>query len=244
MRLVVMAPLLLLGLLGASAPAQAADRQCGSVTAVGLSDPVSGGTLAIDDRVFRVAGLGRNVSLPPVTTPDGLQTLFHVGARACVEGDFRVLTDGSVDVTNGSLFLDGSVPAGNVDLCGPLMFYSPATGTTNNQLGLRGLTFQLVLSGTVPPELGAHSTALNPEIVRLTGRLVQGVNTVADYVVVRVPSCAGLPNTSTLDGTVLPVTNTPDPIMTGTLTALGLAAVMAGARLVVLSRRAVGPRGR
>ena len=236
-RLVLLAPLLVVGLLGASARALAADRQCGSVTAVGLSDPISGGSLAIDDRVFRVGGLGRNVLLPTVTTPDGLQTLFHVGARACVEGDFRVLSDGSVDVTNGRAFLDPSVPAGNVDVCGPLMFYSPATGTTNNQLGLRGVTFQLVLSGTVPGELGARSTALNPEIIRLTGRLVQGVNTVADYVVVRVPSCAGLPNTSTTAAPALPATNTADPTHTVTLVALGLAVLMACAGLVVLSRR-------
>jgi hypothetical protein len=95
---------------------------------------------------------------------------------------------------------DGADP-GTVDICGPLNFYSPATATTNNQIGVSGVTYQLVLSGSVPPDLGARSTALNPEIVRLTGRLVQGINTVADYTVARVPSCAGLPNTSTSSDT-------------------------------------------
>jgi len=90
---------------------------------------------------------------------------------------------------------------GTVDVCGPINFYSPATATTNNQLGIAGVTYQLVLSGTVPPELGARSTGLNPEVVRLTGRLVQGINTVADYSVVRVSSCPALPNTSTSAGT-------------------------------------------
>jgi hypothetical protein len=86
---------------------------------------------------------------------------------------------------------------GTVDVCGPINFYSPATATTNNQLGIAGVTYQLVLRGTVPPELGARSTGLNPEVVRLTGRLVEGINTVADYTVVRVSGCPGLPNTST-----------------------------------------------
>jgi hypothetical protein len=141
---------------------------------------------------------------------------------------------------------------GTVDVCGPISFYSPATATTNNQLGIGGVTYQLVLSGTVPPELGARSTALSPEVVRLTGRLVQGVNTVADYTVVRVASCPSLPNTSTLAASedtnavevwgTLPAPGTsdvPSPLLAQVFAALAVAAFLSAylVRQRRLSRR-------
>lgn len=105
-RIALVVAVVALALVAGSTAGRAAESQCGAVTEVSLSDPISGGSVSIDSRVFRVGGLGRNVQLPPVTEPGGLQTLLHVGVRACVEGDFRVLADGSVDVTNGRVFLD------------------------------------------------------------------------------------------------------------------------------------------
>ncbi len=60
--------------------------------------------------------------------------------------------------------------------------------------------YQLVLNGTVPADLG-QDPAL-PEVLRLTGRTVEGINTVADYTVARVASCS-LPSTSTATATQL-----------------------------------------
>lgn len=90
---------------------------------------------------------------------------------------------------------------GDTNVCGSLSSFSRATGTTNNVLSLAVggalVNYQLVLSGTFPPDLGARSTSFFPEIVHLVGRPVEGTNTVADYTVTRVASCNGLPNTST-----------------------------------------------
>lgn len=60
------------------------------------------------------------------------------------------------------------------------------------------VNYQLVLNGTVTADMG-RDPAL-PEILRLTGRSVEGVNTVADYTVIRVSSCS-LPTTSTAETT-------------------------------------------
>lgn len=90
---------------------------------------------------------------------------------------------------------------GGTDVCGSLSSFSRATATTNNVLSLAVggalVNYQLVLSGTFPPDLGARSTAFFPEIVHLVGRPIEGINAVADYTVTRVASCSGLPNTST-----------------------------------------------
>ncbi len=91
--------------------------------------------------------------------------------------------------------------ASDVDVCGSLISYQLAGPSTNTVLSLNfaGAShgYQLVNTGTVPANLGNLGTGLNPEIVRLIGRQVQGINTVTDYTVTRVPTCNGLPNTST-----------------------------------------------
>lgn len=85
-----------------------------------------------------------------------------------------------------------------VDVCGPFNAYMPASSGRNAVLsmGVSGelpirspsglMNFELVLSGTVPPDLQQNGA----QLVRLTGRRVQGINTVADYNVVRVGSCS------------------------------------------------------
>jgi MYXO-CTERM domain-containing protein len=95
-----------LALVAMPAPAGAAERQCGTVTGVGLGDPISGGSLTIDGRTFDVGGLGTGNQLPPTTDPNALQVMFRVGVRACVEGDFTVQADGQVRLRNGRIFLD------------------------------------------------------------------------------------------------------------------------------------------
>lgn len=92
--------------------------------------------------------------------------------------------------------------AADVDVCGQLNAYQEATSKAgvaqNVVLSLKTssgfVNYQLVLNGTVPGDLG-RDPAL-PELLRLTGRTVEGINTVADYAVVRVASCS-LPSTST-----------------------------------------------
>ena len=83
-----------------------------------------------------------------------------------------------------------TVDSGLVNVCGPFNAYMPASSGRNAILSMgtpNGLTnFELVLTGTVPPDLQQNGAAL----VRLTGRRVQGINTVADYNVVRVGSCS------------------------------------------------------
>jgi hypothetical protein len=80
--------------------------------------------------------------------------------------------------------------SGVVNVCGPFNAYMPASSGRNAVLSMgtpSGLTnFELVLNGTVPPDLQQNGA----QLVRLTGRRVQGVNTVADYNVVRVSSCS------------------------------------------------------
>jgi len=76
-----------------------------------------------------------------------------------------------------------------VNVCGAFNAYMPASSGRNAVLSMgtpSGLmNFELVLSGTVPSDLQQNGALL----VRLTGRRVQGINTVADYYVVRVTSC-------------------------------------------------------
>ena len=92
--------------------------------------------------------------------------------------------------------------AADLNVCGQLNAYQTATGKDGKPqdviLSLRTATgfvdYRLVLTGSVPADL-AQNPAL-PEILRLTGRTVEGINTVADYTVVRVASCS-LPTTST-----------------------------------------------
>jgi hypothetical protein len=80
--------------------------------------------------------------------------------------------------------------AGLVDVCGAFNAYMPASSGRNAVLSMgtpSGLmNFELVLNGTVPPDLQQNGA----QLVRLTGRRVQGINTVADYSVVRVSSCS------------------------------------------------------
>lgn len=79
-------------------PAAAAERQCGVVTGIFLGDLPSGGTVTIDGRKFLVGGaVPRNVDLSAAAQ-------LSVGSRACAEGEFRVLSDGSVDLQNGRVF--------------------------------------------------------------------------------------------------------------------------------------------
>ena len=79
-----------------------------------------------------------------------------------------------------------------VNVCGPLNPYQGASGTRNSVLSMatrNGLmNFELVGSGTVPANLGQDKTLR--EVLRLTGRRVEGVNALADYNVVRVSSCS------------------------------------------------------
>jgi len=80
--------------------------------------------------------------------------------------------------------------SGLVNVCGASNAYMPASSGRNSVLSMgtpSGLmNFELVLSGTVPPDLQQNGA----QLVRLTGRRVQGINTVADYNVVRVTSCS------------------------------------------------------
>jgi hypothetical protein len=79
--------------------------------------------------------------------------------------------------------------SGLVNVCGAFNAYMPASSSRNAVLSMgtpSGLmNFELVLSGTVPPDLQQNGA----QLVRLTGRRVQGINTVADYNVTRVTSC-------------------------------------------------------
>jgi hypothetical protein len=101
------------------------------------------------------------------------------------------------------------VAAADVNVCGQLNAYQPARSKDgkpqNTILSLKTsvgfVDYQLVLDGTVPADLG-QDPAL-PEVLRLTGRTVEGVNTVADYTVTRVASCS-LPSTSTAAATTAP----------------------------------------
>ena len=80
--------------------------------------------------------------------------------------------------------------SGLVNVCGAFNAYMPASSGRNAVLSMgtpSGLTnFELVLNGTVPADLQQSGA----QLVRLTGRRVQGINTVADYNVVRVSSCS------------------------------------------------------
>lgn len=80
--------------------------------------------------------------------------------------------------------------SGLVNVCGSFNAYMPASSGRNAVLSMgtpSGLmNFELVLNGTVPSDLQQNGA----QLVRLTGRRVQGINTLADYNVVRVSSCS------------------------------------------------------
>jgi hypothetical protein len=80
--------------------------------------------------------------------------------------------------------------SGLVNVCGAFNAYMPASSGRNAVLSMDTpsgvMNFELVLNGTVPPDLQQNGA----QLVRLTGRRVQGINTVADYNVVRVSSCS------------------------------------------------------
>jgi hypothetical protein len=86
-----------------------------------------------------------------------------------------------------------------VNVCGPLNAYQAATGKDGKPqdiiLSLKTsagfVDYRLVLNGTIPADLGRDNAL--PEILRLTGRRVEGLNAVADYNVARVSSCSALP---------------------------------------------------
>jgi hypothetical protein len=147
-----------------------------------------GGSAQIGTSLYRLSS-----ALPSAPGTNFISDNVTVGKRVCLTGD---LVAGTTDLLNNYLIF-----ASDVDVCGSLSSYSPATATTNNvlSLGFGGTLhdYQLVNAGSAPADLGARSTALNPEIVRLVGRSVQGINTVTDYEVTRVLTCNGLPNTST-----------------------------------------------
>jgi hypothetical protein len=105
--------------------------------------------------------------------------------------------------TIGMGFGANHVDAGSdVNVCGQLNAYQPAIAKDGKPqdiiLSLKTsagfVDYRLVLNGTVPADLGQDPKL--PEILQLTGRRVEGINTVADYTVARVASCA-LPSTST-----------------------------------------------
>lgn len=143
-RLVIAIAGSLMAFLAWSTPALGAERRCGDLTAVALSDPISGGTVSIEGRKFLVAGLGRNVHLPAVTE-------LRVGVVVCAEGDFRVLSDGSVDLTNGSVGLLRAARArDSVSVCGKLHGLDVPTATNNE--GAASLADEIwFLSGTPGP---------------------------------------------------------------------------------------------
>ena len=98
MRNLIVACVAAVALVVAGEPAAAADRQCGVVSGVFLGDLPSGGTVSIDGRKFLVGGVGpRNVDLSAAGQ-------LSIGSRACAEGEFRVMADGSVDLYNGRVF--------------------------------------------------------------------------------------------------------------------------------------------
>jgi hypothetical protein len=80
--------------------------------------------------------------------------------------------------------------------CGEFEAYQAPSGARNAILAMRTQTgatnFELVGAGVIPAKLGGDPSS--PEILRLTGRRVEGTNylatAVADYNVVRVASCA------------------------------------------------------
>jgi LPXTG-motif cell wall-anchored protein len=136
---------LLLSFVTLSTPALAAERRCGTVTAVELSDPPSGGTVSIEGQTYRVGGLGRNVHLPAATE-------LRVGVVACALGDFRLLADGFTDLFNGSVGVlrDGARAGDAIALCGTLHNLDAPT-VTNNE-GLASLVDEIwFLSGTPGP---------------------------------------------------------------------------------------------
>jgi hypothetical protein len=116
--------------------------------------------------------------------------------------------------------------ASDVNVCGQLNAYQPAIAKDgkpqNIILSLKTsagfVDYQLVLNGTVPADLGQNPAL--PEILQLTGRTVQGINTVADYAVVRVASCS-LPSTGTAAATT--ITGLGGQIVVTLLTLLALA---------------------
>jgi len=79
--------------------------------------------------------------------------------------------------------------------CGEFEAYQGPSGARNAILAMRTQTgatnFELVGAGIIPANLGGNPAL--PEILRLTGRRVEGTNylatAVADYNVVRVASC-------------------------------------------------------
>ena len=98
MRNLIILSVAAVALVVAGRPAAAADRQCGVVTGIFLGDLPSGGTVSIDGRKFMVGGVGpRNVDLSAAGQ-------LSIGSRACAEGEFRVMADGSVDLYNGRVF--------------------------------------------------------------------------------------------------------------------------------------------
>jgi hypothetical protein len=171
-------------------------RTCGQLEALSKPNQPSpggglvegGGSATIGGTVYRLSS-----ALPNVSGTNVIGDNVAIGKRVCLSGD---PVGGTTDLLNNYRLF-----ASDVDVCGSLSSYQPATATTNNVLSLAfgGALhdYQLVGAGSTPADLGGRSTGLNPEIVRLVGRTVQGIKTVTDYEVSRVPSCGGLPNTST-----------------------------------------------
>lgn len=194
----------LLALLGPSDPGYVVPatarpiKICGTLQALLAPNPLSaGGGVNEGTGSATIAGQTYRLSsaLPSDVGKNGIGAGVAAGKRVCLSGDAVVGTAGLLN--NYQLF------AADVDTCGSLSYYSRATATTGNRLALSTSAafrvYQLAGAGSAPEDLGARSTTFSPEIVRLVGTSVAGSNTVTDYVVTRVTTCNGLPNTSTSD---------------------------------------------
>lgn len=213
---------------------------CGVVGVNSITTGQGSGPRTFELRVTSGPGGGGRFSVPdsmPLPTIGSyLCGQFVQGAP--VNGLLTVLRAGDAGyIAAGSLPNTSTAQAatGDLDVCGQLNAYQPAIGKNGAPqdiiLSLKLTTgfvnYRLVLNGTIPADLG-QVPAL-PEILRLTGRPVEGINTFADYAVTRVPSCAGLPNTSTAPE--------PAPILPATIFGLALVALLGAAGWVRSRRR-------
>jgi len=209
--------------------------------------------VSIEGRKYLVAGLGRNVHLPAVSE-------LRVGVVVCAEGDFRVLSDGSVDLTNGSVgLLRASRARDSVSICGKLHSLDVPTATNNE--GAASLADEIwFLSGTPGPNnlspqvtVGSH-VCLSGQVApsQTTRNLLVGWNLVPSAAQSAAPSATSAPVTSAPTSAaaaasvqVSAVPSTSDPQL-GALWPLVLGAAVAAVALIALlvtrvsARRGVG----
>lgn len=105
-RIAAVGAIVLLALLTVALGGEAygADRRCGIITEVSISDLPSGGFVVIGETKFLVGGVQpRNISVP--------WSELRVGRQACAEGRFVVTSvPGVVDLYDGSIILVASLP--------------------------------------------------------------------------------------------------------------------------------------